>query len=163
MNDITLLIPNDHCTSFNGSHFGSQNIPRLQSGLLETTLKHQSISLVGCTDFFEPCDKWQAKYVVSHIKAIIFAVSFCSVCWPTASVLFTQVTAISMNMLEVGLALTPVPCRGNTQALNLSAVLSVSNFKILKSYLHRAKYYLIVFCGQQNRSLRLFYYFRLRY
>lgn len=163
MTDVTLLIPNNHCISFNGSLFRSQNILRLQSGLPETTVRHQHISLVGCTAFFEPCDKWEVKYVVSRIKAIIFAVSFCSVCWPTASVLFTQVTAISMNMLEVGLALTPIPRRGNTQALNLIAVLSVSTFEILKSYLHRAKYHWIVSRGQQIGSLRLFYYFRPRY
>lgn len=163
MTDVILLIPKDHCMSFNGSHFRSQNILRLQSGLPETTVRHQCISLVGCTAFFEPCDKWEVKYVVSHIKAIIFAVSFCSVCWPTASVLFTQVTAISMNVLVVGLALTPIPRRGNTQTLNLIAVLSVPNFKILKSYLHRAKCHWIVFRGQQIGSFRLFCYFRPRY
>jgi len=157
--DVTLLIPNDHYISFNGSHFRSQNILRLHSGLGETTVRHQRISLVGCTAFFEPCDKWEVKYVVSLIKAIIFAVSFFSVCWPTASVLFTQVTAISMNMLEVGLALTPLPRRGNAQALNLIVVLSVSNFKILKSYLHLAKYHWIMFRGQQIGFLRLLYYF----
>jgi hypothetical protein len=67
---------------------------------------------------------------------------------------FAQVTAISMNMLEVGLALTPIPCRRKTQALKLIAGLSGSAFKIMKekkNYLHRAICHWTVFRGQPIR------------